>query len=140
VVAEGAVFERDLKVGEDFEQRVIERLKGKYDLEKMEGNFPQYDLKYRRTGLTIECKTDSKMEETGNIIIESKALDKCIAHIFLYENRTTGKIYYSEWPDLVYWLRIAIELDFYKERRVGENNTMGYILPISDTIAYMKEW
>lgn len=140
MVAEGAVFERDLKVGEDFEQRVIERLKGKYDLEKMEGNFPQYDLKCRRTGLTIECKTDSKMEETGNIIIESKALDKCIAHIFLYENRTTGKIYYSEWPDLVYWLRIAIELDFYKERRVGENNTMGYILPISDTIAYMKEW
>jgi hypothetical protein len=135
-----ANWEGDLKTGEDFEQRVIERLKGKYDLEKMEGNFPQYDLKCRKTGLTIECKTDSKMEETGNIIIESKALDKCIAHIFLYENRTTGKIYYSEWPDLVYWLRIAIELGFYKEREVGENRTMGYIIPKTDTIAYMKGW
>lgn len=130
----------DLEVGEAFEQRVIEMLKGKYDLEKMEGNFPQYDLKCRKTGLKIECKTDDRMQETGNIIIEKNALRKCEADLFLYENRVTGEIYYAEWPELVYWVELAVGIGDYVERVVGENNTLGYIVPLSHTIAYMNKW
>lgn len=129
----------DLETGEAFEQRVIELLKGKYDLEKMGGNFPQYDLKCRKTGLTIECKTDAQMEKFGNIIIETKALDRCRADILLYENRTTGDIYYAEWPELVYWVNLAREVD-YTETIVGENHTLGFKIPLSHTIAYMRKW
>lgn len=137
---EGADWSRDRKIGEEFEQRVIGMLKGKYDLEKMNGRFPQYDLKCRRTGFTIECKTDAQMEKYGNIIIETKGLRDCIADILLYENRVTGDIYYIDWPELKYWVGLAIELGDYQESVVGENKTKGYKIPISDTIAYMNKW
>jgi len=133
-------WEGDLAAGEDFEQRAIERLKGKYDLEKMEGNFPQYDLKCRKTGFKIECKTDAQMQKYGNIIIEKKALRVCEADILLYENRVTGDVYYAEWPELVYWVSLAASIGYYELSPVGENQTMGYKVPLRDTIAYMKKW
>lgn len=130
----------DLKTGEAFERRVIEMLKGKYDLEKMEGNFPAYDLKCRRTGFKIECKTDAQMEKYDNIIVELNALDKCEADILLYENRVTGQIYYADWPELVYWVSLAAKIGDYTPTKVGENNTLGFKIPLGHTIAYMKEW
>lgn len=140
MVAEGAEFRRDLDFGEQFEQRVIKLLKGKYDLVKQEGYFPAYDLLCERTGFKIECKSDRKMHETNNIIVEKLALDKCEADLFLYENNHTGEIHYALWPDLKYWVSLAVELGEYIERDVGENGTKGYIIPIQDSIAYLNKW
>jgi hypothetical protein len=130
----------DLDFGEQFEQRVIKLLKGKYDLVKQEGYFPAYDLLCERTGFKIECKSDRKMHESGNIIVEKLALDKCEADLFLYENNHTGEIHYAEWPELKYWVSLAVGIGDYVERGVGENNTLGYIVPLEHTIAYMNKW
>lgn len=133
-------WEGDLDFGEQFEQRVIKLLKGKYDLVKQGGYFPAYDLLCERTGFKIECKSDRKMHETNNIIIEKLALCKCEADLFLYENYHTGEIHYAEWPELKYWVSLAVGIEDYVERDVGENRTKGYIIPMEHTIAYMNKW
>lgn len=140
MVAEGANWELDKEHGEDFEQRVVKMLAGKYHLRKVEGNHPEYDLICDKTGTTIECKSDRVMHKSGNIVIEEKALDKCIAELFLYEDFENKKIYWARWDDLRYWVKLAVEIGDYVSRPVGENRTMGYIIPLGHTIAYMKEW
>ena len=137
-----ADFDVDVKTGEGFENRAIKLLSSRFKLVKWRpGEYaPEYDLVCTETGTKIECKTCSRVNETGNIIIETKALRLCEADLFLYEDALSGYIYWAKWPELKYWIELAVEIGDYQERVVGENNTLGYIVPLEHTIAYMNKW
>ena len=132
-----ADWEGDLAWGEELEQRVIKLFAPKHKLVKAEGNHPDWDLQCSECGITIECKRDKVASKTGNFCFETKLLRTSLADYLIYE---ADNLYWCELEDARYWVNLAIELDFYKERVVGENSTMGYIVPVQDTIAYMKEW
>lgn len=123
--------------GEELEQRVIKLFAPKHKLVKAEGNHPDWDLQCSECGITIECKRDKVAEKTGNFCFESKLLKKSLADYLVYE---AGDLYWCELEDARYWLRLGIQMGDYVERDVGENHTKGYIIPISDTIAYMNKW
>ncbi len=137
MIAEGASWERDLAWGEELEQRVIKLFAPKHTLVKAEGNHPDWDLQCSECGITIECKRDKVAETTGNFCFETKLLRTSLADYLIYE---AGTLYWCELEDARYWISLAIELGWYTEREVGENRTMGYIVPIEDSSAYMKEW
>lgn len=71
-----STFKRDLEFGQIAEVEFKELLESKgYQVEKMEGYFPDYDLKAIKDGITstFEIKTDTQASFTGNVAIEIKA-------------------------------------------------------------------
>ena len=130
-----ADWEGDLAWGEELEQRVITMFAPKHKLVKAEGNHPDWDLQCSECGITIECKRDKVAETTGNFCFETKLLRTSLADYLIYE---ADKLYWCSLDDVRYWTGLAIELGFLKEREVGENHTMGYIVHRDDAFAYMR--
>ena len=135
MIAEGASWERDLAWGEELEQRVIKLFAPKHKLVKAKGIHPDWDLQCEDCGITIECKRDQVSKTTGNFCFETKLLKMSLADYLIYE---ADKLYWCSLDDVRYWTSLAIELGFLKERPVGENNTMGYIVNRDDAFAYMR--
>lgn len=128
-------FHKDLSFGEDFEYRMIQKLKPKHNFRKEKvGYFKPYDLICDDCGLTAECKTDRY--RTGNMVFETDLLNKSTADIVLYE--VMDKIYWAKLNELKYWLRLDIKVNDLKPIPMGDSNNKGYLIPIKDTIMYME--
>jgi hypothetical protein len=70
-------FKRDLKVGQELEQKVLKNIHKKYPSAVLiPGKFKPFDIYVPETGHKIEVKADYKSQETGNIIIEVLMYDK----------------------------------------------------------------
>tara|TARA_X000001316_G_scaffold12183_1_gene6117 strand:+ start:1644 stop:2099 length:456 start_codon:yes stop_codon:yes gene_type:complete len=70
-------FRRDLKIGQELEQKVLKNIQEKYPSAVLiPGKFKPFDIYVPETGHKIEVKADYKSQETGNIIIEVLMYDK----------------------------------------------------------------
>lgn len=64
-------FATQLKIGLDYEKKVLKSLQKKYPLAtRIVGQFVDYDIWIPEIGKSVEVKYDKKSEETNNIIIE----------------------------------------------------------------------
>ena len=64
-------FERDLKRGQDIEDKVLSIIKGKYpQAHKIKGYFKDYDIYIPEIDKSVEVKSDEQSKHTGNILIE----------------------------------------------------------------------
>lgn len=64
-------FAKQLKVGLDYEKKILKSLQKKYPLAtRIVGQFVDYDIWIPEIGKSVEVKYDKKSEETNNIIIE----------------------------------------------------------------------
>jgi len=70
-------FEKDLRVGQELEQLVLDAIKKKYpSAVQVPGKFKPYDIFVAEKNLKVEVKVDYKSQETGNIIIELYMFNK----------------------------------------------------------------
>lgn len=64
-------FKKDLTTGQKLENFLCTRLQKRYPLTHVStGSFKDYDINIPEINTTLECKTDLKSKETGNIAIE----------------------------------------------------------------------
>lgn len=129
----GYNFKEDLPYGEVLERRVVDGLRKKHKLRKIEGYHKEYDLICDDCGLTIECKRDRYT--TGNMVFELPMLRDSTADILVYE--VMSKTYWGKLDDVRYWINLAEGIGEIELRPIGERGNKGYIMPIGDTIAFM---
>lgn len=127
-------FTVDLPFGEELEYEVGTRLYPKHTMYKIDGYFKPFDLVCEYCGLTIECKSDRY--DTGNMAFEVPLLRDSEADLLVY--KVMGKTYWAKMSEVRYWIALGHELGLLKPQKMGENGNQGYIIPISDTIAYME--
>jgi len=70
-------FNKMLKIGIEYEEKVLNTLKNKYPLAvRIEGQFLDYDIWIPEISKSVEVKYDKRSETTGNIIIEFEKNNK----------------------------------------------------------------
>ena len=70
-------FSKMLKIGIEYEEKVLKALKKKYPLStRIEGQFLDYDIWIPELHKSVEVKYDKRSETTGNIIIEFEKNNK----------------------------------------------------------------
>jgi hypothetical protein len=129
------------RIGEGFEDWILERIKAKYPLARKctTEEREDFDIAVPEVGKFIECKFDKKSKDTGNLFIESQNSDgksPCGIALSKATHWCLGFYWHGEW---VYCyietsdLRAFCSFGEYKTTCEG---TSGYILPVSDLVHY----
>lgn len=68
---ENQTFERDLKRGEEIEEKILSIIRIKYpEAYRVKGYFKDYDIYIPEISKSVEVKSDEQSKHTGNILIE----------------------------------------------------------------------
>ena len=68
---ENQTFERDLKRGEEIEEKILSIIRIKYpEAYRVKGYFKDYDIYVPEISKSVEVKSDEQSKHTGNILIE----------------------------------------------------------------------
>jgi hypothetical protein len=127
-------WEKDLEIGEAFENKVLELFSKKHTAYKIVGKFKAFDLVCECCGTTIECKYDTIANKTGNFFFSFPLLETEADLLF---QGTPTSIHWCDMEDLRYWVGLGAELELIQEK-VGNEGEYGYVVPINDTQAYMR--
>jgi hypothetical protein len=139
ILVPGERFARELRRGEEIEEKIAEALGFTYEKTKNKDKDSKYDLKVKLGAamLRLEIKDESNYSESGNLCIEvskgkkgeeetaglTATLSDFMIHYF-----SDDEIYIYE--SLAMLANLAEEHDKYLRYNLsGENNSNGYVLP-----------